>query len=131
MSGGRGTSGLKRETIRVLYPIQEGICSICYQKMAPYDCLPRNDPKAVTVDHVKLRATGGSNDVLNITLAHADCNGERNDEPATPQILFMQAKIAAHYEANPEQLYTDRARIKKADRQVYKSAMRRFSEMRA
>ena len=48
---------------------------------------PILDTHVETLDHVQPRAKGGSNSILNLRLAHRDCNTRRGDGP--PPVLKL------------------------------------------
>lgn len=68
---------VKRRRIRQLLERDGDCCQLC---KAPIELtLQRDDPMAVTLDHLIPRSRGGSNSVDNLRLAHRICNQRRAD----------------------------------------------------
>lgn len=57
------------------------LCWICGAVV--HEGLPSDSPARATIDHVRERALGGSNDLSNLRLAHFVCNANRSNSHTT------------------------------------------------
>jgi len=52
------------------------VCAICGRAIDR--ALPYRHPEGLTLDHIRPRSIGGTNDLSNLQLAHGRCNLERD-----------------------------------------------------
>lgn len=65
-----------------LQAIWTGSCPICEEPLDPL--LPYPDPQSKSVDHVRPKSEGGSDEVVNLRWVHLNCNRVRGDRASTP-----------------------------------------------
>jgi len=58
-------------------------CTICGSSLDRHLRKP-NHPQYITFDHIIPRSSGGTDDFINIRLAHRRCNEERGNDPILP-----------------------------------------------
>lgn len=77
------------EIVRLAYLIERdrGRCGICHKKV-DVRLSPRN-PKGPTIDHIVPVSAGGVHSLANCQLAHAWCNGSKNNRPANDQLRLV------------------------------------------
>ncbi len=74
---------MNREKFESLWVAQGGRCAICGEAMpagrfdVPHATVWKK--KRPTVDHIRPRVKGGSDDLANLQLAHAACNWRKGD----------------------------------------------------
>lgn len=73
---------------------QQGRCCWCLEPMTGHPNSGNNDPKFATWEHIIPRSRGGTNELINLVLAHYECNQKRGNQPArTPH--FQSYTVAA------------------------------------
>lgn len=77
-----GTYHTKRYTRKILSNMQQNLCGICTH---PLDTTPH-------IDHITPRMEGGSDELWNLQLTHAQCNQRWNDKTNKPNRYWFRFK---------------------------------------
>lgn len=95
--GGRMLSFDRQERMRVLHDLQDGICPYCTVGILHPDQARRegamNEGWAPSLEHVVCRSRQGSDDLLNLLLAHRDCNRDRDTKPLPSYVRAFHRQI--------------------------------------
>jgi 5-methylcytosine-specific restriction endonuclease McrA len=85
----------------VLHVRDHGVCGIC--GTAVDISLRHPHPGSATMDHIIHRSRqGSSHEWANLRLSHRQCNLERNEREAAPEIALRRLRRAVRRFANPE-----------------------------
>lgn len=76
MRHGRIKGAPRRRIIATLWDRQAGACCWCQQPMTQ-DLAHHHRWDFATIEHLRPRVYGGGNELSNLALAHAKCNGSR------------------------------------------------------
>ena len=87
-------------------------CQLCHQ-LIDFSLNPGTDPWAASRDHIKPRAAGGGDTLINSRLAHSICNGRRGSvwngrdysRVARPVYPAWDEWAAAHHPAGGQVIY--------------------------
>lgn len=73
--------------LRDIFARDKGICGICRRRVSIETKPP--SPDAPTLDHIVPVTKGGTNDAVNIQLAHSRCNSKKQDRACGSQMRLL------------------------------------------